>query len=389
MSNLPVLWIPPIEPPSPDDRPPVPRRSRGRLLAAVAVLVVPLSAWALIGGGNRSGAPGPVTSGGSQPYLTTDGKAPLKPDTLPTPTQTSPTTTAPVAASPSTEAPAASATSRTPSPTEAPSATTATARPASPEGSSEGQGVRVIDMNKPNGGGHAIARPAVSLPDTAQAPTTRRPAAATSQPVTSQPASPPPASSSTASAPPASPSASSTEASAPIAPPRDQTTERKAATRQPSVTAPAGAAASSAGASDFADRLATMRRSEEGTPRVLGAPPRYLEVPPSVDDEEDTRVVTPSLPRDERYDRPKYRRDSDSNWDDEGPLPPAGIPGDDPAPRRTLRPYDTPDRIVRSGTPRGENCHYHAYPADDMPFHREVRCHWHEDPNDPSIHYTR
>ena len=397
MSNLPVLWVPPVEPPSPEDRPPPPRGRRGLLLAAVAALVVPVAAWALMGGHGTDRAPGPGTSGGSQPYLmSTEDKAAAKPAT-PLPSAATAPTTSPAAPAASTPSPTPSApvetaatppAASTPTPPLAATAPTTTeptppaaptiARGATPETGGDGQGVRVIDMTRPNGGSHAVARPAVSLPDTAREPTTRRPATAAttpSAPAAASPASPAPSSADgTAAAPPASTTP---------AQPREAAPEKKTAARPTTTPKPATSGPSS---SDFADRLATIRRSEEAPPRVLGAPPRYLDVPPSVADEEDTRIVTPSMPRDERY-APRARRDAD--WDDDGRLPPAGIPGDDPPPRRALRPFDGPDRMVRAGAPRGENCHYHAYPSDDMAFHRDIRCHWHDDPNDPSIHYTR
>ncbi|MER2605277.1 MAG: hypothetical protein ABTQ29_05570, partial [Siculibacillus sp.] len=49
MSNLPVLWIPPVNPPSPEDRPPRSNRLRGALLAAVALIAAPLLAWGVSG----------------------------------------------------------------------------------------------------------------------------------------------------------------------------------------------------------------------------------------------------------------------------------------------------------------------------------------------------
>lgn len=411
MSNLPVLWVPPVEPPSPEDRPPPPRGRRGLLLAAVAALVVPIAAWALMGGHGADRAPGPGTSGGSLPYLMSpEDKAAAKPappsgaPVGPAATTSPAPSAAPVesAATPAASSPTAPPLAAAPTPpavTEPPATTPpATARAATPEPTGDGQGVRVIDMTKPNGGGHAVARPAVSLPDTAQQPTTRRPApppATTSTPPSatpaatagSSPATPPPTSGESAAvAPPVSPAPSTpaTSREAPVAP-REAAPEKKTVARPPA-HAPAKPAASGSSSSDFADRLATIRRAEEPPPRVLGAPPRNLEVPPSVADDEDTRIVTPSLPRDERY---VPRRSRDADWDDDARLPPAGIPGDDPPPRRALRPFEGPDRMVRAGAPRGEDCHYHAYPTDDMAFHRDIRCHWHDDPNDPSIHYTR
>lgn len=401
MSNLPVLWVPPVEPPSPEDRPPSPRGRRGLLLAAVAALVVPVAAWALMGGHGTDRAPGPGTSGGSLPYLMSpEDKAAAKPatpsgapvgpaaSTSPAPSAAPVETAATPAASSPTPPPLA-ATPTPPTVTEPP-ATTPIARTTTPEPTGDGQSVRVIDMTKPNGGGHAVARPAVSLPDGAQQPTTRRPAPAQATPAaTDKGTAPSSAATGPSSAPPPPSSADGTAAASPASPalaqPREATPEKKTVARPPA-HAPSKPAASGSSSSDFADRLATIRRAEEPPPRVLGAPPRNLEVPPSVADDEDTRIVTPSLPRDGRY---VPRRSRDADWDDDARLPPAGIPGDDPPPRRALRPFESPDRMVRAGAPRGEDCHYHAYPTDDMAFHRDIRCHWHDDPNDPSIHYTR
>lgn len=41
----------------------------------------------------------------------------------------------------------------------------------------------------------------------------------------------------------------------------------------------------------------------------------------------------------------------------------------------------------RGGSDMG--CHSHAFPTDDMRFHRDVQCHWHEDPADFSLRYVR
>lgn len=68
--------------------------------------------------------------------------------------------------------------------------------------------------------------------------------------------------------------------------------------------------------------------------------------------------------------------------------------GDGPVERRTvLRPYEPEPRIRTYTEPRahyaGQNCHFHAYPVEGMPFHRDVRCHWHRDADDPSLRYVR
>ncbi|MEJ1161803.1 hypothetical protein [Prosthecomicrobium sp. N25] len=56
-----------------------------------------------------------------------------------------------------------------------------------------------------------------------------------------------------------------------------------------------------------------------------------------------------------------------------------------------LRPYAAQPYAYYRQAPRvGGNCHYHAYPAEGAgPFHREIRCHWHEEPDDPSLRYAR
>lgn len=57
-----------------------------------------------------------------------------------------------------------------------------------------------------------------------------------------------------------------------------------------------------------------------------------------------------------------------------------------------LRPFAASPRyyyVQPSGPGGGDNCHYHVYPSDGMRFHREIRCHWHEDAGDPSIRYVR
>lgn len=57
-----------------------------------------------------------------------------------------------------------------------------------------------------------------------------------------------------------------------------------------------------------------------------------------------------------------------------------------------MRPFSSSPRyyyVQPMGPGGGDNCHYHAFPGDGMRFHREIRCHWHEDAGDPSIRYVR
>ncbi|NLH79445.1 MAG: hypothetical protein GX458_01180 [Phyllobacteriaceae bacterium] len=135
---------------------------------------------------------------------------------------------------------------------------------------------------------------------------------------------------------------------------------------------------------DFADRLAAIRRSEAR--RAVEVAPRAVEAP--------SRVVVDPPPR-QRVVRPQVVEE-DPNVDEEVIVVPRRHwslipPFFDERPRRPALPsYDPPpSREAVDRAPRGENCHYHAWPTEDMAFHRSVKCHWHRDPNDPSIRYVR
>jgi hypothetical protein len=75
-------------------------------------------------------------------------------------------------------------------------------------------------------------------------------------------------------------------------------------------------------------------------------------------------------------------------WSAWGWVPFVG-PGD---PRPPLRAYPSQPgesgRLARDQR-LDDSCHWHAWPVEGMAFHREIRCHWHEDPGDPSIRYVR
>ena len=428
---LPVLYVPPVTPPSPEDRPPRQRRAPRLALVATLLIGTPLLAWATLGLGFAAPerlalaatpietaepaatgtvrlaeaptgpAAGPATSGGSQPYLV--GGAP-HPKAEPKPEPES----------------AAS----------------------EPVPATEGAGVRVIDMNR-KGGAEPLA-PAKAAPSaptdaptgpaTAEAPA--KPvdvAAPTPAPVTPAPAAPAPAArveppAVTAPAmtpselrPSVEPSAATAKAEPPaavpaVAPPPPQTmpaptapastpkaaakpavkpaatssvvvaepptgsphaqkpAETRPAERRPGGLAPLAApstppglqpvapprpASSTSGRDDFADRLATVRRDES---RRLQAPP-----PASWDDEEEVVVA------------PRRR-----GW---SVLPPF-LGGDEPPPRAVLRPFEAPPRLAERPTGHS-NCHYHAWPSEEMEFHRAVECHWHRNARDPSLRYLR
>ena len=391
MSNLPVLWVPPVTPPSPEDRPPRTNRTRSLLLAAVALIATPLAAWALLGDGTGKGtrvAEGPATSGGSQPYLAAPVTAPTRP-AEPAKAAPAPTTTA---------QPAATATPTVEPPT--PATTTGAA----------GQPVRVIGLDKkpgaetPSVADHppAAAKPvATRTPDKTPAPKAEKPAVpapvatpaplppsapapiAAEKPVVVAPSAaaptvvpplasaPAPSPAEPAAAPepaPLTPELRTAEPSAPVitAPPRgeapiataplpERKPEKKTIVRD---TPPAARVVPPA--DDFADRLATIRRSESR---------RAVEAPPMVEEDEEDVIVVP----------PRRNRD----W---GFLPP--LFGSDEPRRPALRSFDPPARVVRTPDAQGQNCHFHAYPTDDMTFHRDIRCHWHQDRDDPSIRYV-
>lgn len=388
-SNLPVRWVPPITPPSPEDRPPRRSGRHGLLIAAAAIAVSTVAAVALMSGGAGSRvAEGPTTGGGNQPYLVTGASAtPEKPAS--TTSEKPATATSDVSATPAAPPPSAARI------VEPPASPTAAAPAAGP---TPHDGVRVIDLSKKPGEANpsTVARVPVR-PATSPASAAPRPAApprAASQEAT---AAPPPVTPAPVPTP-VAPTTTATRAAEPApVPALRQTTDPAAATaasseprRRPGTADGASPTSTTGDRGDFADRLATIRRSEEGAvrraeepvaPRVLGAPPRWLEAPPSVADEEDTRIVTPPPMREPRRG---WRRD----WEEDGgPIPPAGI-DDEPA-RPALRSFDPPGRVARDRSRDGENCHFHAYPADDMAFHRDVRCHWHDDARDPSIRYVR
>ena len=91
-------------------------------------------------------------------------------------------------------------------------------------------------------------------------------------------------------------------------------------------------------------------------------------IEPLPEDEEDVIVAAPP-PREQRW----------------GFVPPffGGPRGE------VLRPFEAPPREAMRREVRGENCHYHAWPTEDMAFHRGIRCHWHQDPGEPSLRYVR
>lgn len=68
-----------------------------------------------------------------------------------------------------------------------------------------------------------------------------------------------------------------------------------------------------------------------------------------------------------------------------------GYPYYYPARPRVLRPYAPvpPQAYYRAPQQPAGNCHFHAFPEQGMRFHREIRCHWHEDAEHPSLRYAR
>lgn len=409
MSNLPVLWVPPVTPPDPDERPPKRRGNLGVLLAAVAIVGVPLLAVTVFGetapktpprtevveaettkpatppaapsvaaapsAPAPSLGPAPDTSGGNQPYIA--GVPAASP---------APASGAAETAKPSEPAPAVSASPATPSP--APVAVEE-ARPAT---GPDGRPVRVIGLDRapadaaPTAPSTPVAAPAERA---AVAPITPvEPRGATAEPPASSPPAPVAAAPVEAPATEPAPIVARSEpgvatggSSASVAPSTTpETVAPKAAEAKPARTplppkreAPktarageeTGRGASAGQAPDaFADRLAAIRRSEER--RAAARAP--VEEPPVVEEDEEVVVVP--------------RR---GGW---GFVPPFFADG----PRRpALRSYDPPPPREAMGerAPRGENCHYHAWPTEDMAFHRAVKCHWHRDPDDPSIRYVR
>lgn len=482
MSNLPVLWVPPVTPPDPDERPPKQRGNRGVLVAAVAIVGLPLLAAAVHGSvwtpvettdavaATSSGTapaaaeveatpvalpkpapfrvatgPSPETSGGNQPYIAapsppTAPKAPATPVAQPAPTSSAPTVAAPAPAAPpaprtavgpdgrpvrvigidrpsadmaqgepprevserrtkddassapTPATPAAAAAMPAPvAPTSepAPAAVAAPIAPAAPRGSidtpraaaapsvpneSDGPAVVKAEPEKPAVPGGApeaplaekaapvVDEPAPTKPSIVVAPAAPR--AETPSVVRVGPPDPGPV----VRAPPAQAVEAPAEAvpATPASPPpaKAEAMPRPVPLPPKRVARPAEpAAADPAGSGDFADRLAAIRRAESrrAAERRAVEPP-----PPAYEDDDEEVVVVPRRP-----------------W---GWVPPF-FGGERHGP--ALRSYEPPPRIVTERAVRGENCHYHAWPTEEMAFHRTVRCHWHRDPEDPSIRYVR
>lgn len=413
MSNLPVLWVPPVTPPDPDERPPKRRSNKGVLLAAVVILATPFLAVAVFGGSKP--APVKTVEATTQPpvAVASETVAPVvaPPVAAPTAIGPSPDTSggnqpyiaAPVAApTPAADADKAAA--------EAPQAVGADGRP-----------VRVIGLDRrPEDRGETVSRPArppaakaeapaaerlvvvpapdhvVTVPPPAKpegsAPAPVRIEAATPRGSIGEPVAPgaarvdptpdpePKAAASKATEPKptpprvaepkfpepkitepkvAEPKVAEPKAAAPKVASRPVEPDRSKAPlppRRETAARPEGEMAPPAGADGFADRLAAIRRAEGR---------RAVEPPPMADDEE---VVVPARPR---------------RW---GFVPPFF----DGAPRGpVLRSFEEPPREASRRDPRADNCHYHAWPTEEMVFHRTVRCHWHQDPDDPSIRYVR
>lgn len=65
--------------------------------------------------------------------------------------------------------------------------------------------------------------------------------------------------------------------------------------------------------------------------------------------------------------------------------PPANVGSTQAAPRPPAA-VGQPKVVSRKPT---SNCHYHAAPAAGMGYaHRDVQCHWHENPGDPTLRYV-
>lgn len=373
MSNLPVLWVPPVTPPSPEDRPPRNRRTRNLLLGAAVLIATPLLIVAVLGqtGKGERVAEGPSTSGGSQPYIAAPATTPATGAQKETPADPAPT----AAAVPTTPAPTS------PAPSPSTSATTTSARTeAAPEptppttvNGADGQPVRVIDIGKRPGEAPTtvVAQPPVKAApgEPAKPQDSRAAAPATAAPIAPQAIRPSvdptsPAKPATATATPNVTAPVTGEAATTAAPqsvplPEKKPVARETTTPRARVAVQPPADGRTTSRDDFSERLGAIRRSESR---------RAVEAEPPIVDEEDDGVIV--VPR---------RR----GW---GFLPP--LFGSDEPPRPALRSFDPPDRLVRNRPSRAENCHYHAYPTDDMTFHRDVRCHWHDDPNDPSLRYV-
>lgn len=322
---LPVPYVPPVTPPSPLDRPPSRRRPRTVLLLAAVFVATPLAAIAVL---RDAGTATP-----RKPSTETAAVA----EVAPPPAKTT------VAEAEKTDAPAPP-----PGPLRGP-ATSGGAQPyvtgqgtsaADPTATADRSGVRVIDLSK------KAAETGEPVP-AAATPAPPRPATTTK----AEPARPAPAAE---EAKPAAPTAAESPAvdtaAVPLPRPRPNI---------PSVAATATAAPQTE-AQNFAARLEALRRGDV-------RPPSSMEAAPPEDDEEVVVV-------------PRRRHWSAWSW-----VPFVG----DPGPRPTLRTYPTqPSRVARDERV-DDSCHWHAWPVEGMAFHREIRCHWHDDPNDPSIRYVR
>lgn len=405
---LPVVYVPPVTPPSPDERPPrASRRPRIVLLAALTIGVSAL-AWAGMSGGGASepspatAVSGPSTSGGSQPYLT--GVADAKSDPKTEPQNAAPTATAPTKPAEAQLEPAKATPAATPMPEPAKAApvvaapappTPATPDPATPSAGAEGQPVRVIEMNRKAADAPPAPKPAPSVAEpeakpapapVAAEPTPAKPTemrGAVAEPAATPAPAPPLQAAPAQVTPPAAarrstPPVATTTPSTPKAPAKPAeakadhrpglqplagsatTPGLKPATpvaKAPLQAPPPAARVQPPSNGDFADRLATVRRDEQ----------RRLQAPPATGWEDDEEVVV--VPQ---------RR----GW---SILPPFF---DDRPTRPVLRPYDPPPRVAER--PVGHsNCHYHAWPTEEMDFHREIACHWHANPRDPSLRYVR
>ena len=418
MSNLPVLWVPPVSPPDPDERPPKRRGNGGVLLAATAILGSLLAIVAVSGSvwtSDPVAAPAEKTALAVTDTVPADAREAAVPLPKPAPTRTQ------VATGPSPETSGGNQ-PYIASPPAPPAQTGPGARTAA---GPDGRPVRVIGIDRPSADmaqgepsrdvaerrtKDDLAPVRVPAPASASVPAAPEPApaitAATPRgtideapsspaPQVAAPSSPAPQVAAPSSREPQTGAASSREpqiaapAEAPVvAAPSSPSVVRVEAPSVPqgpdavsAEPAPAGSAAtvvpetvplppkrvappptpraaSAERGDDFADRLAAIRRAE-GRRAVEARPP-----PP--DDDEEEIVVAP-------------RR----RW---GFVPPFF----DERPRGpVLRPYEAPPRVVTESAPHEENCHYHAWPTEDMAFHRTVRCHWHRDPDDPSIRYVR
>ncbi len=414
-SNLPVLWVPPVTPPDPDERPPKRRGNLGVILAALVIVGLPLGAWATWT--RTAGAPADATQQAKVAEVET--AAPAKPETPPAKAEPAPSTSGgnlPYIARPTQPAAPAPNAAAQPAPAAPPSpAPAATAEAPVPLGP-DGRPVRVIGIDKRSGD---MTEPAAAAPPTRvaepekpapaappaaapspsaaiapapvepaaprgsiveaappQAPAPQPPVAVAPQPsqpekpavAVTEPAAPvavPPSAAPTVITPPAEASRPATPApksaeTKPTEPKAKPVPPKREAARTPSRDEDIPRA--DGGNGDFADRLAAIRRDEA---RRAVERPRY--VPPPEDYEDEEVVVVP---------RPRWGWQPPVFFDDRphGPV---------------LRPFERPAREAASRGPVGENCHYHAWPTEDMAFHRQIQCHWHRDPRDSSLRYVR